>query len=248
MKAVILAAGRGTRLRPLTDECPKCMVRLGDKPLVAYQIEAMRDCGIEDISIVTGYRSELVTLEGVKKFVNRDYETTNMVATLMSAGEYLDDELIVSYGDIVYEKSVLSKLIESKSDVSVVVDLDWREYWQVRMEDPLQDAETLKMDSEGHIVELGKKPSSYREIEAQYIGLMKFSSAVLPEIISLYDSLDSELLYDGKSKREMYMTTFLEEISRNIAPLKAVPIHNGWMEVDTPSDLEFFEFVEKGRS
>ena len=248
MKAVILAAGRGTRLRPLTDECPKCMVRLGDKPLVAYQIEAMRDCGIEDISIVTGYRSELVTLEGVKKFVNRDYETTNMVATLMSAGEYLDDELIVSYGDIVYEKSVLSKLIESKSDVSVVVDLDWREYWQVRMEDPLQDAETLKMDSEGHIVELGKKPSSYSEIEAQYIGLMKFSSAVLPEIISLYDSLDSELLYDGKSKREMYMTTFLEEISRNIAPLKAVPIHNGWMEVDTPSDLEFFEFVEKGRS
>ena len=248
MKAVILAAGRGTRLRPLTDECPKCMVRLGDKPLVAYQIEAMRDCGIEDISIVTGYRSELVTLEGVKKFVNRDYETTNMVATLMSAGEYLDDELIVSYGDIVYEKSVLSKLIESKSDVSVVVDLDWREYWQARMEDPLQDAETLKMDSEGHIVELGKKPSSYSEIEAQYIGLMKFSSAVLPEIISLYDSLDPELLYDGKSKREMYMTTFLEEISRNIAPLKAVPIHNGWMEVDTPSDLEFFEFVEKGRS
>jgi choline kinase len=248
MKAVILAAGRGTRLRPLTDECPKCMVRLGDKPLVVYQIEAMRDCGIEDISIVTGYRSELVTLEGVKKFVNRDYETTNMVATLMSAGEYLDDELIVSYGDIVYEKSVLSKLIESKSDVSVVVDLDWREYWQARMEDPLQDAETLKMDSEGHIVELGKKPSSYSEIEAQYIGLMKFSSAVLPEIISLYDSLDPELLYDGKSKREMYMTTFLEEISRNIAPLKAVPIHNGWMEVDTPSDLEFFEFVEKGRS
>jgi len=248
MKAVILAAGRGTRLRPLTDECPKCMVRLGDKPLVAYQIEAMRDCGIEDISIVTGYRSELVTLEGVKKFVNRDYETTNMVATLMSAGEYLDDELIVSYGDIVYEISVLSKLIESKSDVSVVVDLDWREYWQVRMEDPLQDAETLKMDSEGHIVEHGKKPSSYSEIEAQYIGLMKFSSAVLPEIISLYDSLDPELLYDGKSKRELYMTTFLEEISRNIAPLKAVPIHNGWMEVDTPSDLEFFEFVEKGRS
>lgn len=244
MKVIILAAGQGTRLRPLTDNKPKCMVELLGKPLIQHQIETLRRNGIDDIHIATGYLEEKIDFEKTIKHFNPKYASTNMVYTLFCAEQVMqDDDLLIAYGDIVFNDDVLQKIIQSNSDISVVIDKDWRKYWSARMENPLLDAETLKINTEGTIKELGKKPSSYDEVEGQYIGLIKIKQSMLGKFKDYYKGLDRLKTYDGKNFENMFMTSFLQMIADNLSPLTPVFINNGWIEVDAPSDLDFYEFL-----
>ena len=244
MKIIVLAAGQGTRLRPLTDIVPKCMVPLKGKPLIDYQLDLFKSKSIKDITIVGGYLIDKLKNKNVNLITNNAYETTNMVHSLFCAEKELNDDVIISYGDIVYTDKVLQKLIDSNENISVVVDKNWKEYWQARMDDPLSDAETLKIKDD-NIVEIGKKPNSYGDIEGQYIGLIKFSKEIIKEIIKFYNGLDKTIKYDGKDFNNMYMTSFLSLLGEKISPLKPVFINNGWMEVDCPEDLGHFNFLNK---
>ena len=245
MKVIILAAGQGTRLRPITNNKPKCMVKLLGKPLIQHQIETLRRNGIDDIHVATGYLEEKIDFEKITKHFNPKYASTNMVYTLFCAEQAMqNDDLLIAYGDIVFNDDVLKKIINSDSDISVVIDKDWKKYWSARMDNPLEDAETLKIDGKGNIKELGKKPSSFDEIEGQYIGLIKIKESMLSPFKEFYKNLDKEASYEGKDYENMFMTSFLQMIANNLCPLSPVFINNGWMEVDTPSDLEFYDFLK----
>lgn len=246
MKVIILAAGQGTRLRPLTNDRPKCMVELKDKPLIQYQLDLFKKFDIQDINVVTGYLEEKIDFKNIKKFYNPNYASTNMLYTLFCARELFDgsDDILISYGDIIYNSDVLTKVIDSNAKVNVVVDKDWKKYWQARMENPLEDAETLKIGHDGNIKELGKKPYSYNDIEGQYIGLIKLRKDFVLDFKEYYETLDKTSIYDGKDYNNMYMTSFLQLITENVEPLHPVYIHNGWMEVDAPSDLLYSSFVK----
>ncbi|MFW5695867.1 MAG: NTP transferase domain-containing protein [Alkalispirochaeta sp.] len=243
MKLIVLAAGQGTRLRPLTDNIPKCMVPLEGTPLLERQLATAREVGLTDLHVATGYREDAIDYPGVTKHYNPDYDSTNMVATLFCAEEIMDDDLIVAYGDIVYQPDVLQALIDDPHPVGVVVDREWQRYWAARQEDPLIDAETMKLRDDDTIIELGKKPKSLDEVQGQYIGLMKFSREALQRIRPFYHGLDRDAVYDGKDYPNMYMTSFLQLIADNLMPLHAVFIRNGWMEIDAPSDLAFTDFL-----
>lgn len=236
MKAIFLAAGIGNRLKPLTDTLPKCMVKIHGKPILQYGIEVMHSMGITDIIVVKGYLAEKIRFKGVKYFENRDYDKTNMVETLFCAREEFDSDIIVSYADIVYNQNVVSALIKSSCDVGVVIDRDWHKLWSLRMEYPLLDAETLKINSLGNIIEIGGKAKSYNDIEGQFIGLIKFSKSFLPALKSFYYGLDRKAVYDGRSFENMFMTTFLQLLIDSGYIITAVPVHGGWVEVDTYTD------------
>lgn len=245
MIVVILAAGEGRRLRPLTTYRPKCMVELDNKPLITYQLDLLKQFNITDVNIVTGYLKDKINFEGTTKYFNPNFDKTNMVSTLFCASELFDgsDDVLIAYGDIIYNESVLEKILNSTDKLNVVVDKNWKEYWSARMDNPLEDAETLKIDSNGNIKELGKKPNSYTDIEGQYIGLIKIRKDITIKIKDYYENLDKNILYDGKDYENMYMTSFLQMIADNVIPLTPTYIENGWMEVDTPSDLGFKRFV-----
>jgi len=241
MKMIIVAAGQGTRLRPLTNEKPKCMVEYKNKPIIDYILETALDCNLHEIAIVDGYKKEILReyLKNYKItfFTNSKFDKSNMVATLFKASYFMDDNIIISYSDIVYKKEVLEKLIESEADVSVVVDRKWKELWSQRMSNPLDDAETLKVKN-GKIIELGKKPKSYNDIEGQYIGLVKISKKVLNKVIKYYKNLDKSKLYDGKDFDNMYMTSFIQMIIDELVEVKPVFIDGGWIEIDSKHDLK----------
>jgi choline kinase len=238
MKAIILAAGQGARLRPLTDDRPKCMVEYQGRPLIEHVTIALRESGISDIVAVRGYKPEALRCPGVRFYDNPRYLETNMVATLFCAERELTDDVIISYSDIVYAPSVVQRLIDVDAEVAVVVDRDWRRLWQARMDDPLEDAETLRIDEQGHILELGKKARSYDDIQGQYIGLLKVSASAWPKLRAFYASLDRAGDYDGKDFDNMYMTSFVQAVIDRLMPVTAVPIFGGWLEIDVPSDLE----------
>jgi choline kinase len=247
MKAIILAAGQGTRLRPLTDDRPKCMVEYKGKSIIATILETMHNCGIEDIAIVGGYKidvlKEYLKDQTIVFFENKAYEKTNMVSTFFCAKEWMDDDLIISYADIMYTDSILQKVLSEPSPISTSVDLEWLELWKHRMDDPLSDAETMKLDDMGNIMELGKKPKSYDEIQGQYMGLIKIKKELLREIVEFYATLSRDAMYDGKTFEQMYMTSFLQMIIDHIMPIKAVLVHGGWIEIDCIQDMESEMFI-----
>ena len=105
------------------------------------------------------------------------------------------------------------------------------------MENPLEDAETLKLDSNDNIQEIGQKAASYDDIQGQYIGLIKIKKKALKKVKDFYNALDKTAVYEGKNFNNMYMTCFLQLIIDKVMPVKAVHIDGGWIEIDTCQDL-----------
>lgn len=243
-RMIILAAGRGTRLQPLTDDRPKCMVALQGRPLLEWQIDTARQAGIDDIIVVRGYLGETITAPGIRYVENARYAETNMVETLFCAREYFSESIIVSYGDIVYNRNVLEAVLQDNSDIGVVVDRDWLPYWQQRFDDPLSDAETLKIDASNHIVEIGQRPSGLYDIQAQYIGLSVYRNNGVRSLEQLYDT-EKGSLANGKrgicSSRvlsQLYMTDMLQGLINKGYSVVPLFVSGGWLEVDSLRDLE----------
>ncbi|MBC7952337.1 MAG: phosphocholine cytidylyltransferase family protein [Rhodospirillaceae bacterium] len=238
--AIILAAGSGSRLRPYTDDRPKSMVELGGMTLLERQLATLRAAGIQDVTLVVGYRAEAFDRLGLDTVVNPLWETTNMVETLFCAEDRLREDTVVAYADIVYEPRVIGALLASTHDASVIVDRGWRAYWEMRSPNPLDDAETLRLAADGSILEIGNKPTTLDEIEAQYIGLMRFQGNGVDTLKRTRAELGSirRPWMDRRPLEKAYMTDLLMEmVLRGRAP-HAVPIDNGWLEIDTVSDYE----------
>ena len=245
MKAIILAAGEGQRLRPLTNEKPKCLVELFGKSLIERQIETFHKCGITDIIVITGYKNNKIKIPNVKYYKNKDYASTNMVETLFCAQNELNDDIIISYGDIIYQKDVLEKLIDSSDDCSVVVDKDWKKYWNIRFENPLDDAESLSL-KDGFIEDIGQKIDEPESIDGQFIGLMKFQKTGIKLLTEFY--LDSKKeATKGKNPlnphiefKKSYMTDLLRAFIQNGNKIKSIIIYNGWLELDSVHDYDIY--------
>ncbi len=243
MKALILAAGQGTRLQPLTNDRPKCLVELCGISLLERQAKILRRAGIEDMVVVSGYRADQITARGYATRVNSRYATTNMVTTLFSATDFMsgDQDLLICYGDIVYESRVLKVLLACNAPVTVMIDRQWLRYWRLRLDDPLTDAETLKLGPGGRLQELGKKPRDYGEIEGQYMGLIKVRADHVEKLKQMYASMDRAANYDGKDFDNMYMTSFIQHLVDQDWDVRVAETDNGWLEVDSVSDLQRYE-------
>ena len=239
MKAIILAAGMGKRLKPITDKIPKPLVKINGKPLIKYTLENLKLCGINDISIVSGYKYEKMNFSGIKKYKNTLYNRTNMVYSLFCAEKELDNDIIICYGDIIFKKEILKTLIASKDNFSVVVDKNWKKIWKKRMENPLDDAETMKINNKGYIIELGLRPKNFSEIEGQYVGLIKISKKIINRIKNFYHKIKKmKIHYNKRNYKNMFMTDFIQLVINELMPVKAVLIRGGWFEVDSVRDLE----------
>lgn len=243
VKVVVLAAGMGTRLRPLTDSVPKCLTPLMGKSLLARQLEIYAVEGLTDTSLVVGYRAEKLSGLGSRQYTNEKFESTNMVESLMAGRELFDSRstVLMVYGDIVFERLVVQSALSSPHAVAVVVDRDWRRLWEVRMDDPLSDAETLKIRADGRLAEVGRKPTSYADIEGQYIGMVAFRPTVHRQVLAVYDSIGPHDTVDGKPKTSMYMTSFVQRLIDAGLDVGPAFINGGWLEVDSVEDLSRYE-------
>ena len=254
MRLIILAAGTGSRLAPLTDDRPKCLVPVAGRPLLEWQLDAAAEVGVERVVVVGGYRSEQIEKYPVTLEVNGRYAETNMVRTLFHARVHFGDHFVMSYGDIAFAPSVLRAVIEHRAPVSVVIDREWRQYWQQRFDDPLEDAETLRLDPEGRLLEIGQKPRSLDDIEAQYIGLVGFHGAGVVALIETYEDAQREQAAGARpfggtrSLDRLYMTDLLQAMIQRRHTLQSRPITGGWIQVDSPSDLSVGErLIKEGR-
>lgn len=244
MRVIILAAGRGSRLKERTKVLPKCLTELWGKRLIDWQLRAIRAAGISQIAIVTGYHAEEIKkrVEGVTFFHNAKWEETNMVSTLLCAKDWLHTEpCIVSYADVVYSQVAIRILCDMRANIGLVYQTNFWELWQERFANPLDDLETFRLTPEGNLAEIGKRPTSEEEIEGQYMGLLRFSPTG-------WQNLEENLHRDlPRPLAKMDMTALLEHLILQGVRIQAKPYAGLWVEVDNNDDLAAYKRWDKTR-
>lgn len=223
-------------MKSLTDEHPKCLLKLGDKALLDLQIESLTAAGVTDIAIVTGYKRELLANLGYTEFNNERWNETNMVTSLSCAKNWLRAEpCIVSYSDIFYSPMAVKLLITSEAPLALTYDPNWLDLWTQRFSDPLIDAETFRITTENTVAEIGNKPLSLKEVQGQYMGLLRFTPDGWREIEHIRATLTPE------DRDKMHMTGTLQKvIEAGRIKIAAVPYSGKWGEVDAVDDLRLY--------
>lgn len=236
-KAIILAAGRGSRMKGMTAAKPKCLTLLHGRPLLEYQLSALKEAGITDIAVVTGYMREAILSYNLVEFHNPRWAETNMVSSLCCAREWLmNEECIVSYSDIFYTSEAVTALLSNNGDISITYDPNWLDLWRQRFTDPLSDAESFKLDDERFLIEIGNKTTDATLIQGQYMGLLKFSPVGWQQV-EMYREELPVVMQDN-----MHMTGTLNAmIQQNNIKVRALPYEGQWGEIDSPEDLACYE-------
>lgn len=242
MKAIILAAGRGSRLREKTDNIPKCLSELWGKPLLMWQLKALREAGIEEIGIVTGYRANKIrqVVQDVQYFHNEYWEQTNMFASLLCAEKWLESEsCIISYSDIIYTQKAVTALVALEADIGLTYYTKFLELWKQRLENPLEDLESFQVDEEGRVVEIGNRVKTLDEIHGQYMGLLKFTPR------GWGDTREKLQQSPPKPLGQIDITLVLSHLLMKGLAIKSLPCTDFWIEVDSVEDLQLYEGWEK---
>jgi choline kinase len=243
MRAVILAAGRGSRLGHLGADRPKCLVEFAGKPLLERQIAALRRGGVDEIGVVRGYRAEMIDLPGVSYFLNQRWAETNMVMSLTAAAAWLHSgPAIVGYGDIFYRSELVRGLAGAPGRLVISYDRDWCRLWTRRFVDPLADAETFRINADGHLLEIGGRTTRLEEIQGQYMGLFKFT----PPAWSVVEALLATL--DAPTRDKLDVTGLLGRLlAGNELSIGTFGTDGQWGEIDNAQDVALYEdMVRRG--
>jgi L-glutamine-phosphate cytidylyltransferase len=236
MRALILAAGRGSRLGLATKDRPKCLVELSGRPLIQHQIAALGRGGASEIGIVRGYLADQISIENVTYFENPRWAQTNMVMSLAAAATWMRfGPVLISYADIFYGQKIVRDLVSASGDLVVAYDRDWRKLWTRRFADPLSDAETFRTGPRGNLIEIGRRATRIEDIEGQYMGLLKFTPRAWAAVEVLLSGADT------KTRDAMDMTTLLRTLLDSGFPISTIGLDGQWGEIDSSGDLELYE-------
>jgi len=242
MKVIILAAGMSSRLRPLTSNKPKCMLKLFNETPLERQIKIFRNYNINDITIVTGYRSEVIDISNVNYVKNENYATTNINESLFCALEPSNGPVLVTYSDIVFEQKIIQQMLEITDGIRLAVDLDWKKHYQNRTMHTLSEAENVLVEN-GRILQIRKNipKSSQNQQIGEFLGIMTLSSDHVKILLERYSYLKNNHIgtfHNSSSLSNAYITDMLQEIINYGINVNPVFTQGRWCEIDTPEDLK----------
>ena len=241
-KALIIAAGLGSRLKKHTENLPKCMLDFGGKTLLQRQLESYKKNGIKDISLIRGYKKEKINYKGLKYFENTDYKNNNILNSIFYAEKVINGNIIISYSDILFDSSVVERTLNSNHDISVVVDIDWRGYYVGRKDHPISEAENVIFNSNNEVEKIGKINSGNEEVHGEFIGMIKLSNRGT-EIFKEHFHRLKKIYWNkpflrAKTFQKAYLTDFIQELVDIGIKVHCVIIESGWKEIDTVEDYK----------
>jgi choline kinase len=241
-RAIIVAAGMGSRLAPYTDDRPKCLVEVNGKSILQRQLEAYRAAGVDEVCVVRGYRGGQIDLPGLRYFENVAYRQNNILASLFFAEPAMEDGFYFSYSDIVFRPEAVAKLATADGDYALVVDRRWDEAYVGRDLHPVSEAELCAV-TDGRVQAVGKRVVPREQAHGEFIGLARFSARAAQTMRREYRRLEAELGPErpfGNAARfaSAYLTDLLNHLIAQGETLRPVDIEGGWREIDTTQDLE----------
>jgi len=232
MKAVILAAGQGTRIRSVHGEHPKCLIEVDDATILDHQLEALSMAGIHDVAIVVGYekeqivthvkRRELSHIQRIHFIENPAFALTNNIYSLWLASDWLrGDSFIVLNADVIFDFAIFNSAVQPYAPISMIVDPLWRD-------------ETMKVVIDGDRVTRMSKKISREEFSGTYIGITAFSKSIQS---SLFGKLNS-LIAAGRVN-DFFNIAVQELADEGVHVGYTTTDGLAWAEIDDPLDLSF---------
>jgi choline kinase len=206
--------------------------------------------GISNFSLVRGYKKECFNLDNIKYYDNDEYKDNNILNSLFYAEKEISGNVIISYSDILFESSIVQRLLESNHDISIVVDIDWRGYYVNRNDHPIDEAENVIFDANNDVIKIGKIMTDKDDVHGEFIGMLKLSPRGA-EIFKQHFNRSKKLYWDKPFQRaqtfqKAYITDLLQEMADLGVSIHCVIIERGWKEIDTIEDFEkaLVEFSE----
>ena len=241
-KALIIAAGLGSRLKKHTENLPKCMLDFGGKTLLQRQLDAYKNNSITDISVIRGYKKEKIKYKGLKYFENSDYKNNNILNSIFYAEDFINGNIIISYSDILFDSTVVKRLLKSNHDISVVVDIDWRGYYVGRKDHPISEAENVILNSNNEVEKIGKINTGNEEVHGEFIGMIKLTGRGAETFKEHFHRLKriywNKPFQRAKTFQKAYLTDFIQELVDIGIKVHCVIIESGWKEIDTVEDYK----------
>ncbi len=240
--AIIIAAGLGSRLSPYTDLTPKCMLDFAGKTMLQRQIEAYRACGITDISVVRGHMADRINLPDLTYFENSDYANNNILNSLFYAEPVIRGETICGYSDILFDANVPAALLASEHDISIVVDTDWKCYYEGRIDHPIGEAENVIFDANGMVISLGKHLTLDDDVDGEFIGMFKLSARGAELFKGHFHKMKAAHWNKPFQKAAVFQKAYITDMFQSLVddghPVHCVTIRQGWKEIDTVEDYQ----------
>lgn len=251
MKAIILAAGRGTRFKELTKELPKSLLKVKEKTILERQIDLLKKQNIEDIIVVKGFAQDKINFPGLTYCLDEE-NCYDKIYSLMKAKEFLNGDVLIIYGDILYDERVLIPVINSKNSINVGLDTGWKDYFIQRYGNALEDTVSVAV-TDSKITSIGKNnpAQSFEEIYGQFIGFLKLDEVGCKTFIETYEEAknifwDQEWVH-GRIFQKVRTTDFLQAIIDKGHEVNSVDLKNGWLEFDDINDLNLVNNMEKDK-
>ena len=242
MKAIIIAAGEGSRMNKLTQNIPKPLVMVNGKSIIERQLSILKQNGILDITIITGPHHEKFNFEKIRYIRDENFLEHDQLGSLISAKKEINGDVILLFADIVFENIVLAKILESKSDISIAVDMNWERTYASRPDNSFDDADKVRFER-GNLSRIFKTMTEEdKKFEiGEFIGLMKLSKNGSKQLVDCYaktQNIHKGKFHDALSLKKAKLVDLLQELIENKIKIDAIPITGKWCEIDTEEDLE----------
>jgi L-glutamine-phosphate cytidylyltransferase len=232
MKAIILAAGQGTRIRSVHGEHPKCLIEVDNSTILDHQLEALSMAGIDDVAIVVGYEKEQIVAHAGSRtpnaapkihFIeNPAFAITNNIYSLWLGLDWLQgDSFIVLNADVIFDPEILQSAVRPYAPISMIVDPLWRD-------------ETMKVIIEGDRVIRMSKRISREEFSGTYVGITVFSKVIADRFFRTM----GDLISAGRVNE--FFNIAVQQLANEGVQIGFTCTDGGaWAEIDDPLDLSF---------
>tara|TARA_B100001750_G_C15423585_1_gene554261 strand:- start:75 stop:830 length:756 start_codon:yes stop_codon:yes gene_type:complete len=241
MKIIIIAAGSSTRLSKEILDIPKGLSKINGKSIIEIQLDLFKKNQLSDITIIVGPNKEKFKFKDVDYVTDHNFQSHDVLGSLMVCKSIIDDEVLTSYSDIIFDENILNSMLDFKGDIGIAVDLDWEKNYAGRMQHPKSEADNVLLEN-NKILKIKKniKGSKSTQNLGEFIGLMKLSKNGAKIFVEKYEDLlrsQKGKFQNAPSLKKAYLTDMIQELIDSGFLVEPIIINGKWHEIDTPEDL-----------
>ena len=242
MKIIIIAAGSSTRLSKEILDIPKGLSKINGKSIIEIQLDLFKKNQLSDITIIVGPNKEKFKFKDVDYVTDHNFQSHDVLGSLMVCKSIIDDEVLTSYSDIIFDQNILNSMLDFKGDIGIAVDLDWEKNYANRIQHPKSQADNVLMKN-NKILKIKKniKESESTQKLGEFIGLMKLSKNGAKIFVEKYEHLlksHKGKFQNAPSLKKAYLTDMIQELIDSEFLVEPIIIDGKWHEIDTPEDLQ----------
>ncbi|SUZ66678.1 uncharacterized protein METZ01_LOCUS19532 [marine metagenome] len=235
--AIILAASRGSAMGSLTEERPKAMLKVKERPILSHIVDVYNSHGIKDITVVRGFQKDAIDLPQLSYADNDNFSKTSELVSFEKALLEVDpvQDLFVSFGDVLFKPYLLQLMDDFQDEVVIVVDTQWQDSVnKERAADYVHCSEPHSRDSYSHEIFLkdSKEDMDPNMIHGEWMGVVKFSNKMVPALKQAMQKLKVSSDFDVAKFHDLF--SFLVSEGHNI---RIVYTTGHWLDIDTVEDL-----------